>query len=164
MADGENVNLVCAGLDTVATVAVNGTPIARTANMHRQYRFPVTSLLRPGANTVEVRCDSAHRYAEQLRDRMGPRPNAYPEPFDFIRKMACDFGWAWGPNVVTAAEHRAPVQPAGAAVRERRPGLMVYRLGAAVLPRGTRWATQSSVGSGRWPPITVSRSRAARAP
>jgi beta-mannosidase len=100
--DGENADLVCAGLDTVATVTVNGTEVARTANMHREYRFPVTSLLRPGENTVEVRFDSAYRYTEQLRDQLGARPSAYTEPFNFIRKMACNFGWDWGPTVVTA--------------------------------------------------------------
>jgi beta-mannosidase len=102
LAEGENADLVCDGLDTVATVVLNGTEIARTANMHRQYRFPVTSGLRPGENAIEVRFESAYRYAEGQRDELGPRPNAYPEPFNFIRKMACNFGWDWGPNVVTA--------------------------------------------------------------
>jgi beta-mannosidase len=100
--DGENVDLVCAGLDTVATVTVNGVEVGRTANMHRQYRFPVTSALRPGANTVEVRFDSPYRYAEEQRDAYGARPNAYPEPFNYIRKSASNFGWDWGPNVVTS--------------------------------------------------------------
>jgi len=100
--DGENIDLVCAGLDTVATVTVNGTELGRTANMHREYRFPVTSVLRPGENILEVRFDSAYRYAEQLRDELGARPNAYPEPFNFIRKMASNFGWDWGPTLVTA--------------------------------------------------------------
>ncbi|HUH08169.1 MAG TPA: hypothetical protein VML96_10225, partial [Egibacteraceae bacterium] len=30
------------------------------------------------------------------------RPNAYPAPFNFVRKMACNFGWDWGPSLVTA--------------------------------------------------------------
>jgi beta-mannosidase len=105
--DGTNVDLVCAGLDTVATILVNGVEIARTANMHRQYRFDVTSVLISGENTVEVRFDSAYRYAEQLQDELGARPNAYSQPFNFIRKMASNFGWDWGPTLVTAGIWRS---------------------------------------------------------
>ncbi|MFC3504939.1 glycoside hydrolase family 2 protein [Micromonospora krabiensis] len=100
--DDERVDLVCAGLDTVATLSVNGVEVGRTENMHRGYRFDVRSLLRAGDNTLAVRFDSAYRYAEAHRDRLGDRPNAYPEPFGFIRKMACNFGWDWGPTLVTA--------------------------------------------------------------
>ncbi|MGX4656179.1 glycoside hydrolase family 2 protein [Micromonospora sp. SCSIO 07396] len=100
--DDDRVELVCAGLDTVATVTLNGVEVGRTANMHRSYRFDVAPALRPGENTLTVRFDSAYRYAEEQRDRLGDRPNAYPEPFGFIRKMACNFGWDWGPTLVTA--------------------------------------------------------------
>ncbi|MEU1683882.1 glycoside hydrolase family 2 protein [Micromonospora sp. NPDC005707] len=100
--DDERVDLVCAGLDTVATITVNGAEVGRTENQHRGYRFPIRPLLRPGANTLTVRFDSPYRYAEAHRDRLGDRPNAYPEPFHFIRKTACNFGWDWGPKVVTA--------------------------------------------------------------
>jgi beta-mannosidase len=97
------VDLVCAGLDTVATITLNGVELGRTANMHRGYRFDVRSLLLPGENTLGIRFDSAYRYAEELRYALGDRPNAYPEqPFNFIRKMACNFGWDWGPTLVTA--------------------------------------------------------------
>ncbi|PSK62697.1 Exo-beta-D-glucosaminidase [Micromonospora sp. MH33] len=100
--DDERVDLVCAGLDTVATVTLNGAEVGRTENQHRGYRFTAGPSLRPGANTLTVRFDSPYRYAEAHRDRLGDRPNAYPEPFNFIRKTACNFGWDWGPTVVTA--------------------------------------------------------------
>ncbi|MFJ8577448.1 glycoside hydrolase family 2 protein [Micromonospora sp. NPDC093277] len=100
--DTDRVDLACAGLDTVATVTLNGTVLGRTENQHRGYRFDVGALLRPGDNTLTVRFDSPYRYAEAHRDRLGDRPNAYPEPFNFIRKTACNFGWDWGPNLVTA--------------------------------------------------------------
>ncbi|MGW1057490.1 glycoside hydrolase family 2 protein [Micromonospora rubida] len=100
--DADRVDLACAGLDTVAAVTLNGAEVGRAENMHRGHRFDVTSALRPGANTLTVRFDSPYRYAEAHRDRLGDRPNAYPEPFNFIRKTACNFGWDWGPTVVTA--------------------------------------------------------------
>ncbi|MEV0002080.1 glycoside hydrolase family 2 protein [Micromonospora sp. NPDC050980] len=98
----DRVDLACAGLDTVATVTLNGVEVGRTENQHRSYRFDVRALLRPGDNTLAVRFDSPYRYAEAHRDRLGDRPNAYPQPFHFIRKTACNFGWDWGPTVVTA--------------------------------------------------------------
>ncbi len=100
--DHRRLDLVCAGLDTVATITLNGSEVGRTENMHRGHRFDVTSLLRAEGNTLAVRFDSAYRYAEAHRDRLGDRPNSYPEPFQFIRKTACNFGWDWGPTLVTA--------------------------------------------------------------
>src|SRR5947208_4988314 len=35
----ERVELVCQGLDTVATVTLNGVELGSTQNMHRSYRF-----------------------------------------------------------------------------------------------------------------------------
>ena len=94
--------LDCAGLDTVATVELNGVVLGQTTNMHRRYRFDVTGALRPGANRLVVRFAAPYAYAERLRDELGDRPGAYPEPYNFIRKMACNFGWDWGPTLVTA--------------------------------------------------------------
>jgi beta-mannosidase len=96
IADSEGTELVCLGLDTVAAVLVNGVAVGRTSNQHRVHRFPVASLLREGDNTIEVVFDDAWPHAESLRDELGPLPNAYPAPFNFIRKMACNFGWDWG--------------------------------------------------------------------
>lgn len=100
--DHDRIDLVCAGLDTVATVSLNGVEVGRAENMHRGHRFDARPALRPGDNTLTVRFDSAYRYAEAHRERLGDLPNAYPEPFNFIRKMACDFGWDWAPTLVTA--------------------------------------------------------------
>ncbi|WP_327107613.1 glycosyl hydrolase 2 galactose-binding domain-containing protein [Nonomuraea glycinis] len=98
----ERTDLVCEGLDTVATVTLNGVRVARTANQHRSYRFPVRHLLREGVNTLTVTFDSAVGHAEEQRAVLGERPGAYAAPYPFIRKMACNFGWDWGPALVTA--------------------------------------------------------------
>ena len=44
-------DLVFAGLDTIATVVLNGTEVGRTANQHRSHRFDVTDLLVPATTT-----------------------------------------------------------------------------------------------------------------
>jgi beta-mannosidase len=98
----DRVDLECDGLDTVATIMLNGERLGRTENMHRRFRFAVGEHLRVGENVLRVRFHSAYRYAEAQRERLGSRPASFREPFNFIRKMACNFGWDWGPALVTA--------------------------------------------------------------
>ncbi|GAA1875582.1 glycoside hydrolase family 2 protein [Asanoa iriomotensis] len=98
----DRVDLVCEGLDTIADLELNGVPLGSTANMHRSYRFDVRDGLQPGTNELRITFHPARDYAEHWQRTLGDRPNAYPEPFNFIRKMACNFGWDWGPNLVTA--------------------------------------------------------------
>ncbi len=101
-AEGGEVDLVALGLDTVAVVELNGVTVARTANMHRSYRFPVAGLLRAGSNDLAITFTSALVAAEAASEALGPRPLEYPHPFNALRKMACNFGWDWGPDLVTA--------------------------------------------------------------
>jgi beta-mannosidase len=96
--DEDRVDLVCDGLDTVATVTLNGVELGRTANMHRGYRFPVRDHLRVGANSLVVDFASPLRYARKFPDL----PHGYDRPYNQIRKMACNFGWDWGPALVTS--------------------------------------------------------------
>ncbi|MEQ8674452.1 MAG: hypothetical protein RLP44_22490 [Aggregatilineales bacterium] len=100
----EIIELACDGLDTVATIIVNDQHIADTENMHVRYRFNVKDVLKVGENTLEIRFRSALAYAIEQRDRLGDmfRPLAYQLPFNFIRKNACNFGWDWGPTLITA--------------------------------------------------------------
>ncbi|GAA2710849.1 glycoside hydrolase family 2 protein [Actinoplanes palleronii] len=98
----ERVDLVFDGLDTVATVTLGGEELGRTANMHRGYRFDVRERLTGAAIPLSVRFDSALEYAEELQKVIGERPRPYPHPFNAVRKMACSFGWDWGPDLQTA--------------------------------------------------------------
>ncbi|MEY9213206.1 glycoside hydrolase family 2 protein [Thermobifida halotolerans] len=102
LAAAERVDLECEGLDTVSSVFLNGDPVGQSRNMHRSYRFDLRPALRPDGNELRVEFASPYGYAEALREELGDRPNAYPEPFQFIRKMACNFGWDWGPTLVTS--------------------------------------------------------------
>jgi beta-mannosidase len=128
---GERIDLVFDGLDTVATVALNGVELGETFNMNRSYRFDAREALAAGANKVTVDFGSALEYAFEreavIGDRPRPQPSAelraeaarqglidgdpdeilakgrvYPQPFNAIRKMACSFGWDWGPDLQTA--------------------------------------------------------------
>ncbi|MET7655776.1 glycoside hydrolase family 2 protein [Streptomyces sp. NPDC005486] len=94
----EQTDLVFDGLDTVAEITLNGQLLGRVRNMHRSYRFDVTGLEGP----LAVRFVSAYAEAEAVRGQVGDRPAAYTEPYQYLRKMACSFGWDWGPTLVTA--------------------------------------------------------------
>ncbi|MFJ2899326.1 glycoside hydrolase family 2 protein [Streptomyces sp. NPDC087218] len=94
----ERTDLVFDGLDTAARITFGGREIGTTRNMHRTYRFDVTGT----TGELEVCFASAYDEAEAVREVTGDRPNVYPEPFQYIRKMASSFGWDWGPTLVTA--------------------------------------------------------------
>ena len=95
-------DLVAEGLDTVATVTVNGTVVGHTRNQHRSYRFDVTALLLEGENELVVQFEAPVDAAERLAHELGPRPHTNQHPFNGIRKMAANYGWDWGPDVATA--------------------------------------------------------------
>ncbi len=102
-ADGEqHHDLVAAGLDTVARVVLNGVELGRTANQHRTYRWRVDDVLQEGENTLVVEFRSPIAYARERESVLGERPHSYIHPFNAIRKSACNFGWDWGPALVTA--------------------------------------------------------------
>ncbi|HYP17728.1 MAG TPA: glycoside hydrolase family 2 protein [Opitutus sp.] len=99
----EQIELAADGLDTVATVIVNGRELARTENMFTGYRWDVKPLLRAGKNEILVRFDSAMNYIRSRRT--DHRPREFNDPVGrctVIRKEQCQFGWDWGPRFVTA--------------------------------------------------------------
>ena len=101
-ADGRNrQDLVFEGLDTIATVLLNGTELGRTANQHRSYRFDVGAVLVQGSNELVVELAAPVDAAERLAEETGPRPHVYPHAFNAIRKMAANYGWDWGPDLAT---------------------------------------------------------------
>jgi beta-mannosidase len=101
--DEERVELVADGLDTVATVFVNGQEIGRTENMFLGYRWDVKPALRVGANELLVHFGSAMNYIRTHRAQHRPREINDPVGrCTVIRKQQCQFGWDWGPRFVSA--------------------------------------------------------------
>lgn len=95
-------DLVCLGLDTVAEVVLNGSVVGRAANMHRRHEFAVRDLLRPGRNVLEITFAPALEHAARMAELVGERHHVESDPYNLIRKMACNFGWDWGPRLITA--------------------------------------------------------------
>ncbi|MEO7589212.1 MAG: glycoside hydrolase family 2 protein [Arachnia sp.] len=99
----DRVDLVAEGLDTVATITLNGTEVARTRNQHRSYRFDVRDLLTPTGNHLEIAFDAPLRAARESAARIDAKPLVGDAlPYNALRKMACNFGWDWGPTLTTA--------------------------------------------------------------
>ena len=96
-------DLVFDGLDTVATVRLNGTTIAETANQHRT--LPHRRARHPRRGRQRARRSSFRspiRYANEQSVALGVRQRPYPLPYDAIRKSACSFGWDWGIKTATS--------------------------------------------------------------
>ncbi|MBG6237324.1 beta-mannosidase [Mycetocola sp. CAN_C7] len=92
-------DLVADGLDTAATLTLNGVEVGRTQNQHRGYRFDVAELLRDGENQLVVDFRSPIEFAREQEALLGPRPTVMHHPFNAIRKVASNFGWDWGIDV-----------------------------------------------------------------
>ena len=165
-----HVELCFDGLDTLATVLLNGVEVGRTRNMHRRYRFDVRPILRERDNELEVRFDAPvpamwERQAalgELPREGCGSNPSL---PFNTLRKMACNTGWDWGPIVPTCGLWRGvrleawdagrlgDVRPV---VREASAGRAVLEVAAEVVGTGTIRATLTPPDGGE-PLISDSR-------
>ena len=97
--DAERHDLVADGLDTAATITLNGTVVGRTKNQHRGYRFDIGALLVDGANDLVVDFRSPIEFAREQEALLGELPTVMHHPFNAVRKMACNFGWDWGIDI-----------------------------------------------------------------
>ncbi|GAA5950527.1 hypothetical protein JCM21900_001217 [Sporobolomyces salmonicolor] len=108
---GEQADLVFEGLDTFATVFVNGTKVLKADNMFLRYRVCLTDTLVPGTNTIYIVFHSAFRRGRQLeeehlgRDKHSPAWNGDASRL-FVRKAGYNYGWDWGPVLMTAGPWR----------------------------------------------------------
>lgn len=94
--------LVFEGLDTVATIVLDGEVIGEARNMHRTYRFDVTDRLNPGRHTLQIAFHSPIKYADRMSLELGYRPHVNHHPYNAIRKMAANMGWDWGIDTSTS--------------------------------------------------------------
>ncbi len=96
----KNIALEFKGLDTYATVFLNGKPILEANNMFRTWKIPVKSNLIQGENNIEIKFKSA-----VLAGKGKAKKLPYILPGDekvFTRKAQYQYGWDWGPRFVTA--------------------------------------------------------------
>ncbi|MCB2156558.1 glycoside hydrolase family 2 protein [bacterium] len=103
--DCDRIVLRCHGLDTLAEVFMNGVKIGDANNMFRTWEFDVKSVLRLGANDIEVRFQSALLFTEAKQsERKLPNWSEGNEKLvggPWVRKCQSNYGWDWGPKLVT---------------------------------------------------------------
>lgn len=101
------IELVFDGLDTLATISLNGEVVGQSENMFCDCRFPVGKAVKPGQNTLEIvfantldylRRHEAWQPVKERNDPVGGRSR--------IRKEQCQYSWDWGPRFVTCGVWR----------------------------------------------------------
>ena len=98
--NNDRVLLRCEGLDTLATIKINGQKIGAANNMFRAWEFEVKNALKSGSNEIEILFESPYPTMEK---GYGERPlyewigSHEPKGRAYVRKEPCSFGWDWGP-------------------------------------------------------------------
>lgn len=98
IAPGERLQLICHGLDTFATLWLDGVEIGRHENMFRPAEFDVSELIRPGeSHLLVIRFDPPLlRIAGKTLSAWGRNPER-----SAMRKAQFGYGWDWGPRLPT---------------------------------------------------------------
>ena len=107
IAENANYELVFEGLDTYASVFLNGQRILAADNMYRRWAVDVKPHLKAGVNTLMVYFRSPMTVNEPKLS--GPLPyhvtaenDAHNEKVSvYTRKAPFQFGWDWGPRMVS---------------------------------------------------------------
>jgi beta-mannosidase len=103
------VLLRCEGLDTLASIRINGQEAGRADNMFRLWEFDAKGALRAGENAIEITFHSPlplmreRQAARSLFEWSGPHE---PHGRAWVRKEPCNFGWDWGPVLITCGVWR----------------------------------------------------------
>ena len=98
--ENQNIDLVFNGLDTFSEIYLNGKLLQSTDNMFRKWTIPVKNNLKIGENILQVKFKSAVNIGKELAKKV---PFTMPEsPRSFVRKAQYQFGWDWGPRLVTS--------------------------------------------------------------
>lgn len=97
----DNVELVCEGLDTIASVYVNNHLVAETNDMHRVYRFSMNGYLQAGENQIQILFHSPVAFVreEDAGNDIFYASTGCMHGNAALRKAHYMFGWDWGPKL-----------------------------------------------------------------
>jgi beta-mannosidase len=107
----DHLDLVFDGLDTFATVSVNGHVLLKADNAHRRWRVDAKAALKPGRNEllVAIAAPIATLQPMVLAQKQS-LPGEYDSAFGdepkgkqsspYIRKPKYHYGWDWGPRII----------------------------------------------------------------
>jgi beta-mannosidase len=96
----ENIELEFEGLDTYATVYINGKIVLEADNMFRKWIISAKNHLKKGKNHLKIVFLSAIQKGKEEAEKLS---YTLPEKERvFVRKAQYQFGWDWAPRFVTA--------------------------------------------------------------
>lgn len=94
------IELQCQGLDTYASLWINDVLIGNVDNLFRFWDFDVKEHLKTGTNSIKIEFYSSVNKAQEKALKLN-----YILPGEekvFVRKAQYQFGWDWGPRLVTS--------------------------------------------------------------
>ena len=106
-AEQSHIEIEFEGLDTYATVWLNGVQIIQADNMFRKWKADIKQLVNIGGNSLEVHFESPLNHNRKLVESYPYKLPSGNETVslkvgNFTRKAAYQFGWDWGPRFVTS--------------------------------------------------------------
>ena len=87
------------GLDTFASVYLNGKKLAVADNMFIPWEFPVKEFLRVGRNVLAIKFSSPTTVLEGLEQEGGKLAAVFYSARLYGRKAQYSFGWDWAPRL-----------------------------------------------------------------
>jgi len=119
-----NAELVFRGLDTYASVTLNGSPVLTANNMFREWRIPCKPLLKEAGNTLVVRFRNVvaetlpqYQNAPYRLHAFGTNDQADVKLAMYSRKAQFHYGWDWGPRLITCGIWRPVLIEAWSSLR-----------------------------------------------
>lgn len=100
----QNIELLFEGLDTYATIYLNGKLLLETDNMFRNWNASVKDNVKIGENQLKIIFKSASKIGKEEAKKL-----PYTLPGDekvFTRKAQYHYGWDWGPRFVTCGIYK----------------------------------------------------------
>ncbi|KAL4717903.1 hypothetical protein ACJJTC_001321 [Scirpophaga incertulas] len=91
------------GVDTIADIELNGSPVLTTNNMFLRYTIDAKSHLKVGQNVLAVKFKSPVKAAAMRSEEHFTAPECVPSEYNGechvnqLRKMQASFSWDWGP-------------------------------------------------------------------
>jgi len=102
----KNFMLRFEGIDTLSEIFLNGYLLGVTDNMHRIWDYDISQSITTGINSLKVILHSPVKECEKRQKQFPLSSNCYsslsPEGKSHLRKEMANFGWDWGPCLITS--------------------------------------------------------------
>lgn len=105
-AEGDRLQLVFEGIDTVADILLDGELLASVDNMFVAQRIDLPRDIQAGVHSLEVRITSPMEAMRQRKAIGGPAPSSLDDDRGWVRKEQCSYGWDWGPILPSSGLYR----------------------------------------------------------